>query len=122
MEEITYLKQIKPKVIDMNKPVISLQIIAAENKLAKIVGKRNKDIIETASKDLSNQEGEFNINQLWKLKKQLFPNCKDPPAAVLDTEGNLITDSKQIKKLLITEYKQRLRDRPVRPDLGNIKK
>ena len=43
------------------------------------------------------------------------------PIAKRDFEGNLVSNPDQIKILLAKEYKQRLRTRPVRPDLGNLK-
>ena len=44
------------------------------------------------------------------------------PIAKRNHKGFLISSPKEIKKLLGKEYKQRLRPRPTRPDLGDIKK
>ena len=42
------------------------------------------------------------------------------PTAKKDHKGNLVTHPQDIKKLLAKEFKERLRSRPVRPDLGDL--
>ena len=43
------------------------------------------------------------------------------PIAKRNHKGNLVSNPSDIKKLLAKEYKQRLRSRPIRPDLGDLK-
>ena len=45
------------------------------------------------------------------MKKRLFPNSRDSPAAVLDAHGNLITDSTGIMNRMSEEFAFRLRNR-----------
>ena len=105
----------------MNKPVINIQIGEAEDKLSKVAGNRTKNIVEKASKELNSENGEFNSNRMWKMKKQLFPNCQDPPTAVLDSQGNLITDSKGILLRFQEEFSYRLRNRDIDEGLEDLK-
>ena len=55
------------------------------------------------------------------LRKRLFPNCKDPPAAVLDSKGNLITDSKGILGRFQEEFSHRLRNREMDSNMEELK-
>ena len=43
------------------------------------------------------------------------------PTAKRNHRGKLVTGAREIKTLLAKEYKERLRSRPVRPDLVQIK-
>ena len=42
------------------------------------------------------------------------------PAGKKNHSGRIISEPSELKKLLAKEYKERLRDRPVRPDLGQL--
>ena len=54
------------------------------------------------------------MNKLWpKVESKL-------PAAKKDHKGKLISEPRALKNLLVKEYKERLRARPVRPDLINL--
>ena len=44
------------------------------------------------------------------------------PAAERNHRGKIVSSSREIKKVISKEYKDRLRSRPVRPDLRSIKK
>ena len=72
MQEIKVLKTILPEAADMVKPVISVQISECEEKLANIAGQKNREIIEEASKEMNNNKGELNTNNMWKMKKRVF--------------------------------------------------
>ena len=39
----------------------------------------------------------FNPGKLWKLKKKLSPKLGEPPTAMLDTKGKLLTSEEDIK-------------------------
>ena len=41
----------------------------------------------------------MNASKLWDRKKNLFPQSRDPPTAMLDPKGNLVTSADMIKKL-----------------------
>ena len=44
-------------------------------------------------------EGGMNAGKLWKLKKKLSPRQQDPPTAMLDQKGNLVTSKEGIQKI-----------------------
>ena len=59
---------------------------------------------------------------MWRLKKKLSPKCRDPPTAMLDQKGNLITSAKAIEALAVETYKKRLENRQIKDALKHIEK
>ena len=51
----------------------------------------------------------------------LFPNSRDPPTAMLDEKGNLVTSVDEVQKLTVETYRKRLTNRPMKEDLGHIR-
>ena len=93
-----------------------------ENEIAEIEAEENRDIVMKNFKRLSENPENVNIKEVWKILRNIFPKFKTPiPIAKRNYKGELITDLQQIKYLLLKEYSQRLRMRPVRPDLGDLK-
>ena len=59
---------------------------------------------------------------MWKTLKKLWPKCGNSlPTAKQNHKGKIIYGPNELKKLLAKEYKERLRMRPIRPDLLNLK-
>ena len=48
-------------------------------------------------KDINCEEGGTHSGKLWKLKKILCPKLRDPPTAMKDKHGNLVTAPDLIK-------------------------
>ena len=42
------------------------------------------------------EDGGFNSGKLWKLKKKLSPKSNEPPTAMEDSEGKLLTNDQDI--------------------------
>ena len=60
---------------------------------------------------------------MWKTLKSIGPKHGNTlPIAKKNHRGVLISDPKEIRPLLAKEYKQRLRNRPIRPDLKYLKR
>ena len=53
--------------------------------------------IKMASKDVDCAEGGNITAEIWKLKKQLCPRSRDPPTAMMDDDGNLVTKWKLLR-------------------------
>ena len=54
---------------------------------------------------------------------KLWPKCDNSlPTAKKNHEGRIISAPNELKSLLAKEYKERLRTRPLRPDLKHLKK
>ena len=92
-----------------------------EEKLADICAEENRQKILDEISGIECEEGGINSGKLWKLKKKLFPNSRDPPTAMLDPEGNLVTCEKKVEELELNEYKRRLQNRPMKDSLAELK-
>ena len=71
-------------------------------------------------KDIDCEEGGVHSGKLWSLKRKLCPKTRDPPTAMMDPEGNLITSANAIQNLALNTYKERLRNRKIKDDLKHI--
>ena len=77
--------------------------------------------LKKASQGISCAEGGNIKNEMWKLKKHMRPRSRDPPNAMVNDQGNLVTDQDAIKEMAKEAYSERLRNRPIRQGLENIK-
>ena len=71
---------------------------------------------------LKTKEGGMNEKQIWKLKKKLCPRSQDPPTAMIDGKGNLLTSSKAIEERAIEVYKSRLEGNTMVNNLVELEK
>ena len=82
----------------------------------------NFKMIETETNKYNCEDGGFNSGKLWNLKKHLFPKHRDPPTAMLDDDGNLITTSDDINELALQKLAvERLHNRPIKEGMEEIK-
>ena len=93
-----------------------------EAKLVKLCAESNYSKINEEISNLKCEEGGINVGKLWKLKKKLSSKCRDPPTAMLDKKGNLITSPKQIEALAVEVFKDRLENRQINDELAELKK
>ena len=93
-----------------------------EDKLAELCAKSNYTKINEEISGLECEEGGVNVGKLWKLKKKLSSTCRDPPTAMVDKEGNLLTSPKEIEALALEVFENRLKNRPINDDLIEMKK
>ena len=66
------------------------------------------------------KEGGMNAKAIWKLKKILCPRSKDPPTAILDSYGNLLTENKAIENRALEVYSKILEGNEMREDLKDL--
>ena len=71
--------------------------------------------------DIYCAEGGNISSEIWKLKKQLCPRNRDPPTAMMNEEGKLETNIEVIKDMAVEAYKYRLRNRPKKEGLEEMK-
>ena len=93
-----------------------------ETKLADLCAEVNYKKIKDEISNIKCEEGGINSGHLWKLKKKLNPKCRDPPTAMMDPEGNLITTPHLIQNLALDVFKNRLKNRPMKEELHTMKK
>ena len=80
-----------------------------------------KKIKEKAGNIDSDQCG-ISSGSLWSLMKELFPQSRDPPTAMIDpSSGNLLTSEEKIQEAAIKTYTKRLANSPMKEGLEHIK-
>ena len=67
------------------------------------------NIIKEEIMKMKSAEGKMNPQQLWKLRKRLCPKSRDPPCAMMDSNGNLLTSDDAIENEAIKEFSKRLK-------------
>ena len=92
-----------------------------EEELAKRCAEDNRRLIMEEISGIECQEGGVSSGKLWNLRKKLCPKSRDPPTAMLDANGNLVTNPEVIENIALETFRKRLENRPMKPDLENIK-
>ena len=78
--------------------------------------------VKETTKDVHCEDGGVNTGKLWTLTKQIFPNSRDPPTAMVDPKsGNLLTTEEKIEEAAINVYKERLKNRPIDKNIEHIR-
>ena len=113
----TRRRELRNKDDDQSK----IELKEVEMKLAELCAEENYKKIKDEISNIKCEEGGINSGQLWKLKKKLNPKCRDPPTAMMDSEGNLITSPHLIENLALDVFRERLQNRPMRKDLLKMK-
>ena len=72
---------------------------------------------------ITGEDGNINTNGLWKKTRKIFPKNKGQILIALeDKKGNLITNYNSITNLALDEIVERLRQRPIHPNLRSLEK
>ena len=94
-----------------------------EEIIAEKEAEENREILMKNFKPLADNPESINLKEMWKLHSKLWPkNSICLPVAKRNFKGKLLSSPRDIKNLLSLEYKNRLRSRPLRPDLKCITK
>ena len=88
-----------------------------ENKLSEMCAEENVAIINEACAGLTCEGGGVNAGKLWSLKKKLQGTTYEPPTAMLDQKGNLVTTKSTLEKLTIDVYTNRLKPNKIKDSL-----
>jgi len=97
------------------------ELAKVEQELAEKCAEINYKKVQEELKDMEDNENGFNAAKLWKLKKKLSPQTREPPTAMCDKSGNRITSSSELKKHTMNHYKEVLSNRPMKPEHKQIK-
>ena len=86
--------------------------------IASIEAEENRGKLMENFKYFSDNPEKIDMSKMWKLMKKLWPkHGNNLPTAKRNHKGKLVTGAREIKSLLGKEYRERLRSRPLRPDL-----
>ena len=129
------IKQKKPLVV--NKEISNL--IKKRNKLQLFYKDKKIDDINVINKRISEIEAEqnrskilknfkfysenpenINMSKMWKILKKMWPKHSSHQAAKRNHAGKIVSRPSEIKELLAKEYRERLRLRPMRPDMTSV--
>ena len=93
-----------------------------EKDIAKQEALEKRNEVMKNFKYFSENPEQINIQGMWKIMKKLSPkNLPTLPTAKRNHKGIIVSGPKEIKRLLAREYKNRLRTRPMRPDIISTK-
>ena len=106
----------------VNSPQVKDEIDQINNDIASMEAEQNRNkIIKNFSKFSEDPEN-IHMSEMWKMLKKVFPKSNHSlPAAKKNHRGKVIHGAKELKILLAKEYKERLRTRPIRPDMISLK-
>ena len=100
----------------------------SKNKFKNVV----KEIAEKAEYNFNKLKGELesiradagklDANKLWKLRKKMCPNNRDPPTAMMDKHGNLLTSDEAISNRAVEVYSERLSNNKIQSNLKEFEK
>ena len=93
-----------------------------EDELAEKYSEKMYNTIKNEIDCINSEDGGFNSGKLWKLKKKLSPTNTDPPTAMLNSEGKLLTDEEEIKEEAKKHYKKVFEDKPMADSVKHIRK
>ena len=105
-----------------SRQVVQKNLSKVNDLISSLTATRNKKIIDEQIGNMKNMDGTFNRIGMWKIRSKLFPNKFEHPTAKKDGAGNLITAVEPLKKLYLSTYVHRLRNRPIREDLQDLLK
>ena len=92
-----------------------------EQELADKYADKIYDKIKSEIDGLNCEEGGNNGSKLWKLTKKLNPRYEEPPVAMKDELGNMLTSKEDILKSTIKHYKKVLKNRDIKEGLEEHK-
>ena len=109
-------KRNQVKQNDDEESLVKVQTLDEEISTAESEINRNK--IMEHFKSFSENPENVHFGQVWQTMKKIWPKFGvTAPSAKKDHNGKIVTAPSELKKLFAKEYKERLRTRPVRPDL-----
>ena len=82
-QELQVMKRLMVDACEMCHHVLKTQLSQCENNIAMIISERKKSQVENTCKNLIDTNGKFLHLNAWRLKKNLYPNYKDAPPAVM---------------------------------------
>ena len=66
------------------------------------------------------EDGGWNSGHLWKLRQKLHPRPADPPTAMENQHGVLLTDPLEIQNEALRHYESLFKDLPMSPEYEEV--
>ena len=94
-----------------------------DEKLAEMYSEKMVKTILSEVKGMSkSEEGGVNTGKLWKLKKKLMPRNHEPPTAMINKDGELLTDKGDIIDEAVSHYKNVFKEKEIDPEYKDYQK
>ena len=113
-------RYIKTSSCKLGQTLANSALLSTENKLSQLTSKLNKMKLENITKGMGALDGNFCQNNFWKIKNQVLLRSTDPPIAMRDKKGNLVTSPMALKQLYLETYIERLRPAKMSQDFNDI--
>ena len=113
----------KLKTVDENeKKDILEELVNIVKEVSDKTAEENRNIVVDNFSHLSSVDGTTNHMGVWKIKKKVFPKCRESlPFAKKNIHGKLVSTRQELKQLYLDTFTHRLRHRPIKPDFGFLK-
>ena len=122
MPNITKLINERNKLLNENAFGNEKKVKEMNEQISELEAEENRNIIVKHFKCFSDNPDTINLQQVWKSLKKIWPKQGTSlPTAKRNHNGKIVSSPSDLKKLLAKEYKERLRTRPLRPDIKDIK-
>ena len=96
------------------------EIEKINKKISNIEAAENRNIIMKNFKFYSENPEKIQMSKMWLLLKKIWPKHNSLATAKKNHLGKIISNPKKLKSLLLKEYRERLRSRPVKNEMKDI--
>ena len=98
-----------------------IELEQLENEMAEKYSEKMYKKIKEEIDCINSEDGGFNSGKLWKLKKKLSPTNIDPPTAMKNSEGDLLTNDDEIKEEAKNHYRKVFEDKPMNQSVKHLR-
>ena len=101
----------------------SREIAQTEEEIVPKTQHKHERVVRETIGEITGEDGKINANGLWNETRMIFPKFKDQvPIALEEKRGHLITNHNAIRKMALDAIVERLRKRPIHPNLKTLEK
>ena len=107
---------------DVNVENTDMEIKEVEKRISNLSSKENRDKIVNNFSSFTNTDGSTKMHGVWAVNRKVFPkNTETLPFAKKNDDGKLVSSQMELKELYLQTFIRRLRHRPIKSELENIK-
>ena len=103
------------------KITIEDEIEMQDDEIAEKLAQDHVNMIEEHVSGMSNFDGSFNNNKMWKLRKKIMPRLPEKITAKKSSDGLLVTNPALLRKLYLNVYQDRLSSKEISPRMLKLK-
>ena len=119
-KELEGLYKEKARLKTMHDTDSETKLEKVEAEMAEKYAEEMVEKIREELKGINAEDGGWNSGHLWKLRKKISPKPADPPTAMENQDGVLLTDPTELQKESLKYYERLFEDIPIDNDYTNI--